>query len=133
MLEQQLHGRRIAGASGSQQRRGALREDPVAATVVRHVAVRRPPFQLQVRIRTFGEQQLGDIEARVLIKTRDRRHRAAALRRQRVHVDGLIERHATIARPQLPDKAVFVQFANERAVDETGRIYVSESWILQLH
>lgn len=38
-----------------------------------------------------------------------------------------------IARPKLPDKAVFVKFANERAVDEAGRIYVNESWILQLH
>lgn len=38
-----------------------------------------------------------------------------------------------IARPKLPDKAVFVQFANERAVDEADRIYISESWILQLH
>ena len=121
MLEQQLHGRRIAGARGSQQRRGALREDPVAAAVVRHVAVRRPALQLQVRIRTLGEQQSGDIEARVLVQARDRGHRAAALRRQRVHVDGLIERRAAEQVPLVDVGAGLDQIRGEIEVQVVDR------------
>jgi hypothetical protein len=62
VLQEQIDKWRIAGASRAQQWRRALREDRVAAAILRHVAIRRTALQLQVRIRALLEQHARDVE-----------------------------------------------------------------------
>ena len=94
VLQQQLDERRVARARGAQQRRGALRQDGVAAAVLRHVAIRRAALQLQVRVGALREQQLRHVERRHRVLARQHRHRAVALGGQGADVGRHVERRA---------------------------------------
>jgi hypothetical protein len=53
VLQQQLDERCSRRRARAQQRRAPLREDRVAAAILRHVTVRRTPLQLQIGIGAF--------------------------------------------------------------------------------
>ncbi len=57
VLQQQLDERRVAGTRRAQQRRRTLREDRVAATILRHIAIRGTAFQLKIGIGAGFQQQ----------------------------------------------------------------------------
>ncbi len=94
MLQQQLDERRVAGTRRAQQRRRTLREDRVAATILRHVTVWWTTLQLEIGIGAFLQQKACDVERSDRILAGKHRHRAIAFGRQRAGVSGHIDRRA---------------------------------------
>ena len=121
VLEQQFDERRIAGARGAQQRRRALREDGVAAAILRHVAVRRTPLELNVRVGALLEQHPRDVERGQRVFAREDRHRAVALHRQRADVRRHVERRAPVEVPLVDVGSRFDQFCGDVEVEVEQR------------
>ncbi len=116
VLQQQLDELGIAGPRGAQQRRGALRQDRVAAAILRHIAIRRTPLELNIRIGAGLEQHPADIERGERILARDHGHGAVALHRQRADVGGHVHRRPAVEVPFVDDRrrALIMYAANSK-------------------
>ncbi len=79
VLQQQRDELVIAATRRTQQRSGALGEHAVAAAILRDVAIRRTPLQLNVRIRALFEHHAPDIDGSELVRAREDGHSRRSL------------------------------------------------------
>ena len=109
--------RSIAGPRCAQQGSRALSQYRVAAAILRHIAIRWTAFQLKIRIGTGLDEQPGDVERRDRILTREHRHRAVSLDRQRADVRGHVQRRPAEQVPLVDIGAGFDHVGRELEVE----------------
>ena len=136
MFQEEINERGIACPRRAQQRSRALRQYRVAAAILRDVTIGRTALELKIGIRASVEQHPGDVKRGDCILTRQHRHRAVSLGRQRADVGGHIERRAS---EEIPFVHVGASFdhggrdlemqVEQRHVERRDALGVFEIWI----